>query len=108
MLSERDNLVTQWRQEDAKTREEMAKLKLDHERQLIKARSSNATGSDAELAKQLDKLMVCIDVLALRKSTDRVPGSPQMLHLQTSISKSHSHKMHAQYVASSHVQSQSF
>jgi peptidoglycan hydrolase CwlO-like protein len=65
MLSERDNLVSQWRQEEAKTREEMSKLKLDHERQLMKARTSNATGSDAEIAKQLDKMMVRIDVLIL-------------------------------------------
>jgi chromosome condensin MukBEF MukE localization factor len=65
MLSERDNLVSQWRQEEAKTREEMSKLKLDHERQLMKARTSNATGSDIEIAKQLDKTMVRIDVLIL-------------------------------------------
>lgn len=58
MLSERDTLVSQWRQEEARTREEMSKLKLDHERQLIRARTSNATGSDAEIAKQLDKTMV--------------------------------------------------
>jgi hypothetical protein len=65
MLAERDSLVTQWRQEESKTREELAKLKLDHERQLIKARSSTATGSDAELAKQLDQMMVRIEVLTL-------------------------------------------
>lgn len=64
MLSERDNLVTQWRQEEARTREEMSKLKVDHERQLFKARISNATGSDAEIANQLDKMKVCTDVLA--------------------------------------------
>jgi hypothetical protein len=58
MLTERDTLVSQWRQEEAKTREEISKLKLDHERQLIRARTSNATGSDAEIAKQLDKTMV--------------------------------------------------
>lgn len=65
MLSERDSSVSHWRQEEARTREEMSKLKLDHERQLIKARTSNATGSDAEIAKQLDQMMVRIDPLTI-------------------------------------------
>ena len=73
MLSERDNLVSQWRQEEARTREEMSKLKLDHERQLIRVRTSNATGSDAEIAKQLDKTMVRIDVADARSLTNRSP-----------------------------------
>lgn len=65
MLSERDNLVSHWRQEEARTREEMSKLKLDHDRQLLKARTSNATGGDAEIAKQLDQMMVRIDLVTV-------------------------------------------
>jgi hypothetical protein len=108
MLSERDNIVTQWRQEEATTREEMTKLKLDHERQIIKARSSTATGSDAELAKRLDQMMVRIDVLGLRSQINGVLETPQMLHLHGPTPKSHSHEMHAQYVFPSRIQFPSF
>ena len=45
----------------------MSKLKLDHERQLIKARTSNATGGDAEIAKQLDQMMVRMDPLTVER-----------------------------------------